>query len=538
LCYRSLGGFGRPALSKPEFGIVDQESDWGGGYVTEIDYIHGHYAELCPGIMRFACIAAGVAPPTSQPLRYLELAYGQGNSANIHAAATTGEYWGTDFNPSQTAFAQTLAEASGSGAILLNDSFAELAARSDLPEFDVIAMHGIWSWITDENRHTIVDIIRRKLRVGGMLYISYNCFPGQTSLLALRQLLKIHADLAPSNAAGLVGKLNDAMAFAQKVIDAGSLYFRLNPFGKEWLKGNLSKQNPTYLAHEYLNDNWEPMTFAEVARWLDGAKVSFAASANLKDHVDSVMISAEGRQLLEQCKQPILRQTVRDYLVSQQFRRDIFVKGIRRLSLLEMSEAITAESFVLLTAPEDVPRKTKSPIGEVTFQREVYDPLLEVLAEDNYTPKKIGQLATHAKLKSVPLRVLVESLLLLTGMGHTHPARIPDRASRERCRLLNRRLYERARGSGEIRWLASPVTGGGITVLRTEQLFLLAMQHGKKTAAEWAAFVLGIFSSQGEPVIKDGKKLESAEEALADLTKRAQLFADKRVPILKALEVI
>jgi hypothetical protein len=32
----------------------------------------------------------------------------------------------------------------------------EWAARPDLPEFDVIVLHGIWTWVTDEDRRTIV----------------------------------------------------------------------------------------------------------------------------------------------------------------------------------------------------------------------------------------------------------------------------------------------------------------------------------------------------------------------------------------------
>ena len=48
----------------------------------------------------------------------------------------------------QAAHAQALAHASGSGATLLNDSFAEFAARSDLPEFDIIGL----------TRNLVVDI--------------------------------------------------------------------------------------------------------------------------------------------------------------------------------------------------------------------------------------------------------------------------------------------------------------------------------------------------------------------------------------------
>jgi hypothetical protein len=149
---------------------------------------------------------------------------GKGLSLNIHAAACAGEFWGTDFNPIQVAHARALAGASGTSVKLLDDAFAEFAAKPDLPEFDIIALHGIWSWISDENRRVIVDLIPRKLRVGGIVYIGYNCFPGWAPTLPLRHLMKLHADLG-TEATGMVAKLDRALAFTQQVIDSGALYF-------------------------------------------------------------------------------------------------------------------------------------------------------------------------------------------------------------------------------------------------------------------------------------------------------------------------
>src|SRR5262249_25958625 len=139
---------------------MDRETGWTAGYVTELEYVHGYYRELCPGLLRLACLSAGIAPCPTKQLRYLELGYGQGLSINIHAAAVDGDFWGTDFNPTQVAHARALAEASGSQAKLFEDSFAEFAVRPDLPEFDIIGLHGVWTWISDENGRLIVDIIR------------------------------------------------------------------------------------------------------------------------------------------------------------------------------------------------------------------------------------------------------------------------------------------------------------------------------------------------------------------------------------------
>ena len=203
---------------------MDRETSWTSGYVTELEYTYGYYRELSPGILRLACMSAGIAPLSTKQLRYLELGFGQGLSIAIHAAAVDGEFWGTDFNPAQVTHARALVEAAGSGAKLFEDSFADFAARTDLPEFDIIGLHGIWTWISDENSRIIVDLIRRKLRAGGIVYISYNCLPGWAPAVPLRHLMKLHADLA-GEASGLLSKLDGAVSFAQQVIDSGALFF-------------------------------------------------------------------------------------------------------------------------------------------------------------------------------------------------------------------------------------------------------------------------------------------------------------------------
>ena len=140
-------------------------TDWTSGYVADIGYTFGYYLELNPLRARLAFLNAGLLPPENGV--HCELGYGQGMSANIHAAASASTWHANDFNPSQAGFAQSMAQASGANAYLTDEAFSEFCDREDLPVFDSIGLHGIWSWINDENRAVIVDFIRRKLKVGG-----------------------------------------------------------------------------------------------------------------------------------------------------------------------------------------------------------------------------------------------------------------------------------------------------------------------------------------------------------------------------------
>ena len=90
--------------------------DWTSGYLAEIDYTHGYYRELAPSLIDMALLMSGHEPPDRSSMRYLELGYGQGLSANVHAAASPGEFWGADFNPAHAANALSLATHAGGGA--------------------------------------------------------------------------------------------------------------------------------------------------------------------------------------------------------------------------------------------------------------------------------------------------------------------------------------------------------------------------------------------------------------------------------------
>lgn len=115
-------------------------SDWTSGYIADIGYTFGYYAELNPLRVKLAFANVGIVCPESGTA--CELGFGQGVSVNLHAAASVTRWYGTDFNPAQAAFAQELAHASESGAHIYDESFSDFANRSDLPQFDYIEKKG------------------------------------------------------------------------------------------------------------------------------------------------------------------------------------------------------------------------------------------------------------------------------------------------------------------------------------------------------------------------------------------------------------
>lgn len=509
---------------------------WSQGYFTDLNYTHGYYPEMNPAILRLACLCNAVEAQIPEAPSYLELGFGQGVSINMHAAASAGSYWGTDFNPSQTVEARKLAEASGSNIRLFDDSFEEFARREDLPDFDIIALHGIWSWISDRNRQVITDLIRRKLRPGGLAYISYNCLPGWAPIVPIRKLMTLYRDYE-ARTANPTAMIDAAIRSVESIANARSLYFRENPAARHHLK-EMATQGRNYLAHEYMNADWHIENFADMAQSLESAKLTYVGSARLLDGIDVFQLEDESIQLVSRIDHPIMRETVRDHMMNRRFRTDIFIKGARFLSISEHSAAWHAQPFVLSTPVPDIPKKISCGRGEVELPADKYNRIIESMSDQGFRPKTIDEIFDHRRMQSLTRQDVISMLTVLVGAGFVSPAQIPTAGVQEQCRALNAYILRRARLNATLRTMASPVTGGGISVSHMTQLFIIASTAADNTAEAMADHVWQLLDASGERVVRHRKRLESKADNLKELRAAADKFLTYERPLFDTLQIM
>ncbi|MFA9215939.1 MAG: methyltransferase regulatory domain-containing protein [Sphingomonadaceae bacterium] len=509
-------------------------TDWTAGYVADIAYTYGYYTELNPLHMRLAFLQAGVAFPEVGTA--CELGFGQGVSTNLHAAASITHWFGTDFNPAQAAYAQELRGAAGSDAQLFDEGFDAFCQRDDLPKFDYIALHGIWSWISDENRAVIVDFIRRKLNVGGVLYISYNTQPGWAAMVPLRDLLTQHSEVMSAPAQGIVTRIDSALDFANKLMSANPKFAQANPLVADRLT-ELKGQNRNYLAHEYFNRDWLPMPFSRMAEWLSPTKLNYVCSANYIDHIDALTLTTEQQNLLKDIAAPMFRETVRDFCVNQQFRRDFWVNGLRTLNPIQQAQQLRQQLVVLIQPRAEVTLKVKGGLGEASMQEAIYAPILDALAD--HQAKTLGQIEQLIAGNEIQLSQLTQAIMILCGTGAVTTAQPPLTPQRnEMAKALNLYLCRQACAGGEVAYLTSPVTGGGVPVSHIQQMFIHAREQGAASVQQWAHHAWNALTQQGKRLLKEGKALESDAATLAELEQQASAFAAKQLPILQALQVL
>lgn len=499
---------------------------WNDGYITEVAYTHGYYRELNPLWLKFVMAHAGYAFPDTG--HACELGFGQGVSINIHASASAWQWHGTDFNPAQVGFAHTLARQAGHAASLHDDSFEEFAARADLPDFDFIGLHGIWSWIRDESRHAILDLIRRKLKVGGVVYISYNAMPGWAPMIPIRHLLAEHAR---HSGGPMRERARQALDFCQRLLDSDPLYLHLAPQIQERLAG--LRQHPMeYLLHEYFNQRWEPQSFCELAGWMAKAKLDYACSADPFDQVEALHTTAEQQAVLGEIGDPFLRQGVRDFMLSRSFRKDCWIKGARPLPAAERDDLIESQRVILCTPRPNVSTTVQGATREATMKDELNRPLLDLL--ERHEPITIGELQSRLLPQGITQSQVREAILVLAGSGHLFPVQDGADQARPQARALNRHILDQR--DDVLQYLASPVTGGGIAVDYVSRLMLMAAEASDKPE-DWVDYAWQRMSSSGQVLLKDGQSLPDKASNLAELRTMAEAFQRDRRPLLHALGI-
>jgi hypothetical protein len=457
----------------------------------------------------------------------------------MHAAAGTGRtWWGTDFNPSHAFHAQQLIGAAGVTAHLGEESFAEFCGRDDLPQFAFIGLHGIWSWVSAENRALIVDFLRRKLMTGGVVYISYNTQPGWAAMLPVRHLMTEHARWMSAPGHTDVQQMKDALEFVGQLFELDPNVAKVNPQLKPRI-ADLRTKSPEYLVHEYLNREWHPMPFSQLADQLQSAKLSYATTAVLQERITEIQLTTEQNAFLQQIPHAGFRESVRDMIVNQQFRRDIWVRGARKLSRLEQMRQIEDTHLVLGTDTGSIPTTVKGPRGDANLNKERTEALVGLLSEGT-GPARLGDVLPRMAAQGVSLEGTLSLVSMLVGLGVLHPAVSAHdaRASRPHTARLNAHLMERSAQRSDIAYLASPATGGGIPVPATLHSFLAAYIAGARTPGDNAQRVHAGMLAAGRYVMKDGEAVKDRDAALAMLLPVAERTIESVVPVLRRALVV
>jgi trans-aconitate methyltransferase len=508
---------------------------WSSGYAADTAYTLGYYRELAPSFLDYVCAINGVSGvPWSRNLRYCELGCGRGFGTALLAAANPDmTFVGIDFSPTHIAEAKAFADRIRLPNLLFREmSFSEASrcSEQELAEFDIIAMHGVYSWVTPQIRDDIHEFIRKKLIPAGIFFVSYSTMPGWAPVGPVQRLLQ---EVANRSSGESLAQFSRGYEVLQTLAEKSSAFVLQNPALKNRI-ARMEKQSKSYLAHEFLNAGWGPLYVTDAMAMLSECKLSYVGSANIAENRIELSVPNGLQDLVRAAPDMAMRELLCDYAVNKHFRRDVYVKGPVQLSAKDRRQRLGNITFALTKMQSEMPDKLRVPAGEATLNRAMIDAILQCLGDGPVRADDLIAAGEAAGVRPVDVFRLLE---VLVHNGFIYPAR-PDQDSLDRApsQRLNDAVIELTSSGNTHRYLASPVLGSAISCVYVDRLLVPLVLNASHTDDQSVANeALKRLNTASVMLKRDDGPVEMDLETVAELVGD---FRTERLPRWRALGLV
>ncbi|SHI41195.1 methyltransferase regulatory domain-containing protein [Pollutimonas bauzanensis] len=448
------------------------------GYTGEVGYAERFHRGTAPAWLHF--VAGGLgrsAPDPSRPYRWCELGCGPGLGAALLAAANPhAAFHAVDFNPAHISAGRAWAASAALGNLSFQQSsFADLAQApaGQREPYDYIVLTGVYAWVSPSNQQAIRAFVRRFLAPGGLVYLSYPCYPGMTEMVPVRNLLREYARAADGDAPR---RAATALAQLRALGHAGAPWLASRPE----LLGALDDaagRDPAYLVHDLLAEHWQVQHVGQVVGdWTDGG-CSWLGAAQPADNIDAIALPAQTGPLLAGLPGAALRESARAFAANQALRHDIYqrVGGPPRLDEPAHRQALLRQRLHRLPAPRDQAADARA-LAAVSAP--YFGPLRQALAREAIRYDRCAAWPSYAAQPGE----LNAAFQLLAGAGIAHPIlhAAPDPRP---AQALNLALCRAALQGRPIQWLAAPALGSAISASLAQMAAWLALHEGAGSGA-------------------------------------------------------
>lgn len=526
--------------------VAEPSHRYADGYVVDVPYLPGFYPALAPERLAAAALFNGVVPPAvDEPFSYLELGCGLGDTLLTLAAANPhGLFTGVDINPDHAAAMRARASRCGLTNVRVCEcGFDGLPA--DLPPQQFITMHGVFSWVSERTRDQIVAIARSHLARGGLLLASYNALPGWAPLLAVRRLIR---ELAESATGDSCQRVQAAIAMAREMQAAGAPIFAHNPQAATLL-ADLGNEDPRYLAHEFLNDNWTAFSVADVAGRFAAAGLGYVGSLPLADNLPAIRPGPALLRFLPPGDR-IAVETRCDLLTNQSFRWDIFGRAPEPIVDAAHRLAVSGSGGVRLSDPDTtLPWSAQVAGRDVVVEGAPHDTIVALLRD---RPRRLDELVAELAAATPALehgQILDEiDFVVALGLLRIDARRLPPPPIAPRppfdVPLPFNRDALRGLGPGVKHVaLASAATGTGYWLKVLDGIVLAALADAPASDPTSAGFARAVderFRDRGPPLVRrsTGEPLASGAERTDAVAAVCRDFVRLRLPELVQLGIV
>ena len=247
----------------------------------ELGYKSYPFPFTTPAYLEAYGTLVGLKPPTAKTARVLELGatYG-GNIISQAAHNPEATFVGIELSQDQVEKGNKII----GDAKLDNVSLVQgdiLNFDESMGTFDYIIAHGFYSWISDEMKDKLLDIISHHLADNGIAYVSYNTYPGWHTMEEVRQLMLFanrDHDESTHKEKVLRGKTVGSLVGAQ-ILNYDNLKERNSKFLGA-LRSVMQKDD-YYVGHDHLEPHNDPCYLYQFNDHLKANNLAYVGDADL-----------------------------------------------------------------------------------------------------------------------------------------------------------------------------------------------------------------------------------------------------------------
>ncbi len=247
----------------------------------ELGYKSYPFPFTTPAYLEAYGTLVGLKPPTAKMARVLELGatYG-GNIISQAAHNPEATFVGIELSQDQVEKGNKIIGDSKLDNVSLVQGDI-LNFDESMGTFDYIIAHGFYSWISDEMKDKLLDIISNHLADNGIAYVSYNTYPGWHTMEEVRQLMLFANrghDESTHKEKVLRGKTVGSLVGAQ-ILNYDNLKERNSKFLSA-LRSVMQKDD-YYVGHDHLEPHNDPCYLYQFNDHLKANNLAYVGDADL-----------------------------------------------------------------------------------------------------------------------------------------------------------------------------------------------------------------------------------------------------------------
>ena len=281
----------------------------------------------------------GLSPAPAATARILEIgsSYG-GNLMSQALFYPQATFTGIEIAPTQVSVGKTYIDQLGiTNLELLEGDVNE--SHHHLGTYDYIIAHGFYSWVDDETKDNFLRLCKEHLAENGILYMSYNTYPGWYKMDSVRALLEFaNKDIDTLNHREKVrhGK-TVASKLGALMLEYDTVKAQQGPFLQS-LRQTLQKQD-CYVGHDHLEPVNTPVYFHQCMDHMTEHGFTYLCDCDLNLSFPAVYDEALRTKLQELAPHdPLAREQYIDFMLNTAFRKSLFThKGATPKPITETS---------------------------------------------------------------------------------------------------------------------------------------------------------------------------------------------------------